>query len=251
MVQEQLTPEQRELCETSRWDFTDLRAFFINCTLKKSPELSHTQGLLDISRAILEKNGVAVESLRAVDYDIACGVYPDMTAHGWEVDDWPLVYQKVQDSDILVLGSAIWLGEKTSVCQKVIERLYGQSGELNESGQYAYYGRVGGCIITGNEDGVKHCSMGILYALQHLGFVIPPQADAGWLGEIGPGPSYLDPGSGGPYNDFTNRNTTFMTWNLLHLARIIKDHGGIPAHGNQRSKWEAGCRFDHPNPEYR
>ena len=76
-------------------------------------------------------------------------------------------------------------------------------------------------------------------------------ADAGWIGEIGPGPSYLDPGSGGPENDFTNRNTTFMTWNLMHLARMIKDAGGIPAHGNQRSKWDAGCRFDHPNPEYR
>ena len=59
------------------------------------------------------------------------------------------------------------------------------------------------------------------------------------------------PGSGGPENDFTNRNTTFMTWNLLHLARMITDAGGIPAHGNQRCEWDAGCRFDFPNPEYR
>jgi hypothetical protein len=78
-----------------------------------------------------------------------------------------------------------------------------------------------------------------------------PQADAGWIGEVGPGPSYLDEGSGGPENDFTNRNTTFMTWNLLHLARMITDAGGIPAHGNQRSEWDAGCRFDFPNPEHR
>ena len=75
-------------------------------------------------------------------------------------------------------------------------------------------------------------------------------ADAGWIGPAGPGPSYLDPGSGGPGNDFTNRNTTFMTWNLLHLARVIKDADGIPAHGNQRSEWEAGCRFDCDNPDY-
>ncbi|MCZ6824779.1 MAG: flavodoxin family protein, partial [Gemmatimonadetes bacterium] len=107
------------------------------------------------------------------------------------------------------------------------------------------------CLITGNEDGAKHCCMNILYSLQHLGYVIPPQADAAWLGEAGPGPSYLDPGSGGPENDFTNRNTTFMTWNLMHLARMIKDAGGIPAHGNQRSLWEAGCRPDDPNPLYR
>ncbi|HEX4820665.1 MAG TPA: flavodoxin family protein, partial [Acidimicrobiales bacterium] len=152
---------------------------------------------------------------------------------------------------ILVVCTPIWLGEKSSVCTQVIERLYGNSHLLNDAGQYAYYGRVGGCLVTGNEDGVKHCAMNILYSLQHLGYVIPPQADAGWIGEAGPGPSYLDPGSGGPENDFTNRNTTFMTWNLLHLARILKDAGGIPAHGNQRSEWDAGCRFDFPNPEHR
>jgi len=242
---------QKELCETSRQDFSDLKALFINCTLKRSPELSHTEGLIRVSQAIMERNRIGVEVLRAVDYDIASGVYPDMTEHGWEVDDWPQIYRKVMAADILVLCSPIWLGEKSSVCQRVIERLYGQSGELNQEGQYAYYGRVGGCLITGNEDGVKHCGMGILYSLQHLGFVIPPQADAGWIGEIGPGPSYLDPGSGGPENDFTQRNTTFMSWNLMHLARMLKDNGGIPAHGNQRSRWEAGCRFDHPNPEYR
>ncbi len=246
-----LSDKQLEMCTTSKWDFSDLRALFINCTLKRSPELSHTQGLIDISKAILEKNAVSVEVLRAVDYDIAYGVWPDMTEHGWEDDAWPAILDKVMASDILVVTTPIWLGEKSSVCTKVIERLYAASGQLNLDGQYAYYGRVGGCLITGNEDGAKHCAMNILYSLQHLGFVIPPQADAGWLGEAGPGPSYLDPGSGGPENDFTNRNTTFMTWNLLHLARIIKQAGGIPAHGNQRSAWDAGCRFDFANPDYR
>jgi len=246
-----LTSRQIKLCDDSVWDFSDLSALFINCTLKRAPELSHTEGLMKISMEIMESNGVAVELIRAVDHDLAAGVYPDMTERGWEKDEWPGIYEKVRAADILVLGTPIWLGEKSSVCSRVIERLYASSGDLNEAGQYAYYGRVGGCLITGNEDGIKHCAMAILYALQHLGFVIPPQADAGWIGEAGPGPSYLDEGSGGPENDFTNRNTTFMTWNLLHLARMIKDAGGIPAHGNQRSLWDAGCRFDFPNPEYR
>ena len=133
----------------------------------------------------------------------------------------------------------------------MIERLYGNSHLLNDAGQYAYYGRVAGCLITGNEDGVKHCAMNVLYSLQHLGYTIPPQADAGWIGEAGPGPSYLDPGSGGPENDFTNRNTSFATWNLLHLGAMLKRAGGIPAHGNQRTAWDAGCRFDADNPEHR
>ncbi|MBI5104625.1 MAG: flavodoxin family protein [Solirubrobacterales bacterium] len=247
----ELPAEQERLCAESPWDFSDLKALYVNCTLKRSPEVSHTQGLADRSIAILERNGVDVEVVRAVDLDIATGVQPDMREHGWERDDWPEVFAKVLDADILVLLSPIWLGEKSSVCTKVIERLYGGSHLLNEQGQYAYYGRVGGCIITGNEDGAKHCAMNILYSLQHLGFLIPPQADSGWLGEAGPGPSYLDPGSGGPGNDFTNRNTAFLTWNLLHAARMLKDAGGIPAYGNQRSAWDAGCRFDYPNPEYR
>jgi multimeric flavodoxin WrbA len=232
-------------------DYSDLSAVFINCTLKRSPELSNTAGLAARSIEIMERNGVAVETIRAVDLPIATGVWPDMTEHGWEEDAWPAIFERVLAADILVLLSPIWLGEKSSVCTRVIERLYGNSHLLNEHGQYAYYGRVGGCIITGNEDGAKHCAMNILYSLQHLGFTIPPQADSGWLGEAGPGPSYLDPGSGGPENDFTNRNTTFLTWNLLHMARMLKDAGGIPVHGNQRSEWEAGCRFDFANPEHR
>lgn len=246
-----LSERQLEDCNSSPYDFSGLKALFLNCTLKKSPEVSHTQGLIEISKAILEKNGVSVEVLRPVDFDIAVGVYPDMKEHGWERDDWPSIYEKVKAADILVLTSPIWLGEKSSVCTHVIERLYSTSADLNQHGQYAYYGRVGGCLITGNEDGVKHCAMNILYSLQHLGYVIPPQADAGWIGEAGPGPSYLDEGSGGPENDFTNRNTTFMTWNLMHAARLLREAGGFPAHGNQRSKWDAGCRFDYANPEYR
>src|SRR5512132_2731287 len=247
----ELTAQQERLCDESRWDFSDLRALYVNCTLKRSPEVSHTQGLADLSIAIMERNGVAVETIRAVDHEIATGVYPAMTEHGWARDDWPALSEKVLAADILVLTSPIWLGQKSSVCARVIERLYGNSHLLNDAGQYAYYGRVGGCLITGNEDGIKHCAMNILYSLQHLGYTITPQADAGWIGEAGPGPSYLDPEANALDNDFTNRNTTFMTWNLLHMARLLKDAGGIPAHGNQRSEWDAGARFDYPNPEHR
>lgn len=233
------------------WDFTGLKALYFNSTLKKSPEPSNTEGLIKISQAIMDKHGVKTEVIRPIDHDIAIGVYPDMREHGWTTDEWPELYKKVMEADILVLAGPIWLGDNSSVMKHTIERLYGNSSLLNKDGQYAYYGKVGGCIITGNEDGIKHCAMNVLYSLQHLGYSIPPQADAGWIGEAGPGPSYLDPGSGGPENDFTNRNTTFMTWNLMHLAKMLKDNGGFPAQGNQRNKWDAGSRFDFENPEYR
>lgn len=231
--------------------FEGVLAVYVNCTLKRSPERSHTQGLIDRSVELMRGAGVAVDQIRAVDHDIATGVYPDMTEHGWPSDEWPRLYERIVAADILVLAGPIWLGDNSSVMKRVIERLYGCSSILNDKGQYAYYGRVGGCLITGNEDGVKHCAMNVLYSLQHLGYVIPPQADAGWIGEAGPGPSYLDEGSGGPDNDFTNRNTTFMTYNLMHLAAMLRREGGIPAYGNQRSLWDAGCHPSFANPDYR
>ena len=154
-----LNEMQMEMIESSTTDYSDLRALFINCTLKRSPERSHTQGLMDLSEEIMRRNGVEVENIRAIDHDIAAGVWPDMTEHGWDVDEWPEIFEKVIAADILVLGMPIWLGEKSSVCTKVIERLYGNSHLLNDAGQYAYYGRVGGCLVTGNEDGVKHCAL--------------------------------------------------------------------------------------------
>ena len=177
---------------SSERDFSALSALYINCTLKPAGKLSHTEGLMKKSIAIMKKHKVKTELLRAIDFDIAPGVDHDMTEHCFEKDDWTKLFKKVSKADILILGTPIWLGEKSSVCSRVVERLYAESGKTNEFGQYIYYGKTGGCIITGNEDGIKHCAMNMLYSLQHLGYAIPPQADAGWIGEAGPGPSYLD-----------------------------------------------------------
>jgi hypothetical protein len=100
-------------------------------------------------------------------------------------------------------------------------------------------------------------------AAQKLGLQLAPartalydayQADCDWVGDAGPGPSYgdeLDGGRAGFDNDFVQRNTTIMTWNLMHLARTLKDADGLPNHGNNRKAWKAGCRFDYENPEHR
>jgi multimeric flavodoxin WrbA len=249
-----LTAQQEKLCSDNATDFSDLSAVVFNCTLKKEPAQSHTRVLLSVVEEIMSRGGVAVEHVHMASQCVPYGVYPDMTEHGWDHDDWPRLWTKVQAADILVIGTPIWLGEESSVCRVLIERLYGMSGELNDKGQSVFYGKTGGAVITGNEDGIKHCAMTILYALQHLGCMIPPQADCGWIGEAGPGPSYGDDVDGKPAgfdNEFTQRNTTIMTWNLLHTARLLKDAGGLPSHGNDRKAWAAGCRFGYENPDYR
>lgn len=232
-------------------DFTGLKAVFFNGTLKRSPEVSNTEGLLQRSIELMQRLGASAELVRTIDHDIATGVQPDMREHGWETDEWPELFEKVKAADIVVLCGPIWLGDNSSQTKKLIERLYAMSAETNDKGQYIYYGKVGGCVITGNEDGVKHCAMNVLYSLQHIGFTIPPNADAGWIGPIGPGPSYLDDGSGGPDSDFTNRNITFMTYNLLHTAKLLRDTGGLPAEGNVPDAWSEGDLYGQANPEYR
>ena len=119
-----LSDRQTALCDSSPSDFSDLSALFLNCTLKRSPDRSHTEGLMKISQEIMEKNGVAAEVLRPVDHDLAFGVWPDMREHGWDSDDWPAILEKVMAADILVIGTPIWLGVKSRVCTQVIERRF-------------------------------------------------------------------------------------------------------------------------------
>ncbi len=238
--------------------FNDLRALFINCSIKKDGSQSHTQTLMDKASSIMSDQGVQIEHIYALDHVIAFGMIKDGKEQG-EEDDWPAIQQKIIDADILVLGTPIWLGVKSSVASLVIERMYAYSSVQNDKGQYVYYGKTGGCVITGNEDGIKHCAMDILYALQHIGYMVPPQADCGWIGEAGPGPSYgdtewdgqkIDPPVGFD-NEFTNRNTTFMAWNLMHTARMLKDNDGITAVGNTVKDWQHVTNATSDNPEYK
>lgn len=230
----------------------DIAALLVNTSLKKSSAQSHTRLLLNASANILQKAGVAVDHMHLLDHEVPPGVYPDMREHGWKKDDWPELWKRFLAADILIIGTPLWLGEESSVCRTLIERLYAMSGELNEQGQSIFYSKVSGCVITGNEDGIKHVAMSLGFSLNHLGCTIPPQSDCGWIGEAGPGPSYGDKGDSGKRigfdNDFTQRNTTIMTWNCIHLARMLKNAGGIPNFGNDRNAWKQGERFYFENP---
>lgn len=231
--------------------YDDLRAVVFNGSLKRGPEESHTDGLLRIPLGIFRQVGVRVDEVRTADRVIPPGVWPDMREHGYDADEFPEIYRSlVEPADIVILAGPIWLGDQSSLTRLIVERLYAYSGETNDLGQWSYYGKVGGALTTGNEDGGKHVNAQLLYALQHIGLTVPPQAETYWVGEAGPGPSYLDPEAGGERNAWTTRNAVFMAWNLLHLARMLKDAGGIPGHGTSADDWDLSDP-EHPNPEYR
>lgn len=239
----------------------ELRALFINCSIKKDKSKSHTRLLINKVAHIMATEGVSVDQVYALEHTIAFGMLKDGADENL-LDEWPQIQKKILAADILVIGTPIWLGVKSSVATQVIERMYAYSGDRNSKGQYLYYGKTAGCIVTGNEDGIKHCAMDILYAMQHIGYMIPPQADCGWIGEAGPGPSYGDTewdgkpiGDGktplGFTNDFTNRNATFMAWNLMHIANMLRKNNGIPAIGNTTEGWGHVTNAKSENPEYR
>lgn len=196
-----------------------LQALALNCTLKPSPERSHTQALLDRVLGHLNDLGVQTESLRVADFSVPPGVSSDLG----EGDEWPAILAKLKAADIIIIATPIWFGVRSSLAQRVIERLDGTYGEIDqETGQFPLYGKVGGVVVTGNEDGAHDAAATTLYNLGHLGLVIPPNVDCYWVGDAGPGPSYLD--AGGPLHVYTNRGARLLAYNTVFFAGLMREH---------------------------
>lgn len=191
----------------------------MNCTLKKSPQISNTRALIDKAVDLFRELGVESEVVRVVDYKVAFGVSSDEG----EGDEWPLILEKVKACDILVIASPIWFGVRSSVCQMVLERLDGTYVDGDPvTGQYPLYGKVGGAMVTGNEDGAHDICANTLFNLTHLGCTVPPNVDCYWVGDAGPGPSYID--AGGDRHLYTNRTVRYMVRNLAHFAKLLKEN---------------------------
>jgi multimeric flavodoxin WrbA len=208
-----------------------LKALLVNCTLKKSPEPSNTEALMDRVIEVLETLDTECEKVRVVDHDIPFGVSSDMG----DGDEWPRILDRILAADILILGMPIWFGVRSSVAQMVIERLDGTYNTTNDVGQYPLYNTVGGVVVTGNEDGAHDCASNTLFNLSHLGCTIPPNADTYWLGDAGPGPSYIE--AEGWNHAYTQKTTNWMAHNVVHLARMLKEHP-IPPDGNTVPGWQ-------------
>ena len=202
-----------------------LNALLLNCTLKKSPLQSNTQALMDIVIGHLESLDVRCETVRVVDHNVLFGT----TSDEGDGDQWPLILEKIRAAEIVIIGTSIWFGVRNSVCQMVIERLDGTYTETNEVGQYPMYNKVAGVVVTGNEDGAHAAAETTLFNMSHLGFTIPPNADTYWVGDAGPGPSFIE--AGGAQHPYTLKTAGWMAHNVVHMARILKANP-IPPEGN-------------------
>ena len=202
-----------------------LRAVMLNCTLKRSPEVSNTEALMRRVVEWWDAMDVETDIVRVVDHRIPFGV----TSDEGEGDEWPGILERVLAADIICIGTPIWFGVRGSVAQMVIERLDGTYQDRNEVGQYPLYNKVGCVVVTGNEDGAHAAAETTLFNLSHLGCTIPPNADTYWVGDAGPGPSYIE--AHGEDHPYTKRTTRWMAHNAVHVARILRA-SPIPAEGN-------------------
>ena len=195
-----------------------LKALILNCTLKKSPRKSNTEALIDKAVAEYQKLGVETEVVRVIDYNIPFGINSDEG----DGDEWPKINDKIKDANILIIGSPIWFGVRGSVTQMVMERLSGGYDEANEqNGQFPLYNKVGATIVTGNEDGAHNVAANTLFNLTHLGATIAPNSDSYWVGDAGPGPSYIEIGQDHLY---TNRTVLYLVHNTVYMANLLANN---------------------------
>ncbi|MGV0762187.1 NAD(P)H-dependent oxidoreductase [Tistrella mobilis] len=194
-----------------------IRAFGINCTLKGGDAESSTDLLLSQFLNRLGRDGVETASIRAVDHDIK----PGITADEGPGDAWPAIRRQVLDAQILVIGTPIWLGQPSSVCKRVLERLNAFLTETDEAGRLRSYGRAVALVVVGNEDGAHHVAAEVYQGLADVGFTIPPNAVVYWVGEAMGKTNYKDlpamPDKIGTTIDLAARN-------VLHLARLLAEN---------------------------
>ncbi|WP_030490207.1 flavodoxin family protein [Micromonospora chokoriensis] len=193
-----------------------IRALVLNCTLKPSPAPSSSEQLGREVLAELAAQGVEGELVRVVDHDVRFGVSTDEG----DGDGWPTIRAKLMAAQVLIIATPIWLGQPSSVCKMVLERLDAELSETDDAGRLRTYGKVAGVAVVGNEDGAHHTIGQVQQALNEVGFTLAAAAATYWVGEALHKVDYRD---AGPKPDTTGRTTKALALNTAHLARLLAD----------------------------
>lgn len=158
-----------------------LSAIFLLATLKHKRgggEFSHTEVLSDLVIECLRGHDVRSEIVRLADHDIPPGTKSRMGPG----DDWPGILQKILAADIIVFATPIWWGNQSSLMQRTIERLDELHNELLETGKSRLNNKVGGIVITGEEDGEQHITGNISNFFLNMGLTLPPHCGVSYQG---------------------------------------------------------------------
>jgi multimeric flavodoxin WrbA len=199
-----------------------LTALALNCTLTPSPGDSSTELMTDQVLEALRGHGVDGRSVRVVDLDVKPGVEADMGAG----DAWPGIRQQMLDADILVIATPTWVGHRSSVAQRVVERLDAELSMTDDEGRLETFGKVALAVVVGNEDGAHAITAGLFQSLNDVGFTIPANGGVYWNGEAMTTTDYKDLDET-PKAVASTLKT--MAANAAHLARLLKHDRYPPA----------------------
>jgi len=201
---------------------TPLTALALNCTLTPSPGESSTEIMADQVLEALRKHDVQGQSMRVVDLDVKPGVEADMG----EGDAWPGIRQQMLDADILVVATPTWMGQHSSVAQRVLERLDAELSETDHEGRPETFGKVALAVVVGNEDGAHAITATLFQGLNDVGFTIPANGGVYWNGEAMTTTDYKDLDE---TPEAVASTLKTLAANAAHIARLLKQDGYPPA----------------------
>jgi multimeric flavodoxin WrbA len=200
-----------------------LRVLALNASLKHEPSLSNTGELaslvLDEMRALAS---ISADMVRLSDAALPVGLGFREAGE----DAWPDLVTKIKAADVVLFCTPIWWGGRSSLMQRVIERLDSLDEEYSASGRSAIYNKVAGIVITGSEDGALSVMGSIMMVLSWMGFTLPPECAAYWVGEVGQ-PTSEDRAKR-LVNDATAHMAQNLARNLVYYAQLLKIHPLVP-----------------------
>jgi multimeric flavodoxin WrbA len=192
-----------------------LKAIALVCTLSPSPASSSSELLAQQVLDELAGHGVTSSMIRVVDHDVKPGVKLDMG----DGDAWPALRAQLIEADIVLIATPTWMGQHSSVCMRVLERLDAELSEKDDEGRLQTYGKVAIAAVVGNEDGAHAISASLYQALNDVGFTIPAGAVTYWNGEAMHQVDYKDLDR---TPDEVASTTKTLAANAVHLARLLK-----------------------------
>ncbi|MDQ3022114.1 MAG: NAD(P)H-dependent oxidoreductase [Bacteroidota bacterium] len=205
-------------CEMPAPDST-IKVLVLNCSLKHENEISNTGELSELALNYMKDFGKTdSEIIRISDKNIPVG----LNYRESKDDGWPGIVEKIKAANIIIFSTPIWWGGRSSLMQRIIERMDALDEEYHKEGRSALYNKVAGIIITGSEDGALSALGTIMMVMTFLGFTFPPECAAYWVGEVG-GEVSKDREKR-LANEATKMMAKNMARNLMYYAQLLSKH---------------------------
>jgi multimeric flavodoxin WrbA len=197
------------------------KAIFLLASLqhkRSGGEFSHTEVLSELVTECLLAQNVKSRIVRLADHDIPPGTKSRMG----KGDDWPSILEQVLAADIIIFATPTWWGNHSSLLQRAIERLDELHNEFLDTGISRLDNKVGGIVITGEEDGEQHITGSISNFMLNLGLTVPGHCSISYQGD------YTRATKKSLARKFREDesiadNAARMATNLAFLARVLKE----------------------------